>query len=109
MSKLFALLSLLLLIAVVTARDGIRARRNKNQPNDFPESAFMNKISNEDADFWDRELGSKGSNSKGKGKGGKGKGGKGKGGSKSKSGSKGKGKGKGKGGSKSKSKGSRRI
>mmetsp|Transcript_39675 Transcript_39675/g.80978 ORF Transcript_39675/g.80978 Transcript_39675/m.80978 type:complete len:90 (+) Transcript_39675:227-496(+) len=89
MSNLFALLSLLLLIAVVTARDGgIRAQRNKNQPNDLPESVFMGKVSEEDADFWDRELASKGSYSKSKGKGGKGKGGsgsksKGKGGSKS--------------------------
>eukprot|EP00568_Trieres_chinensis_P007622 CAMPEP_0183294730 /NCGR_PEP_ID=MMETSP0160_2-20130417/2947_1 /TAXON_ID=2839 ORGANISM="Odontella Sinensis, Strain Grunow 1884" /NCGR_SAMPLE_ID=MMETSP0160_2 /ASSEMBLY_ACC=CAM_ASM_000250 /LENGTH=95 /DNA_ID=CAMNT_0025456091 /DNA_START=103 /DNA_END=386 /DNA_ORIENTATION=- len=88
----------LMLAVATTAQNGIRGQRRRVPKGSIIESAFMREAAadQEDVDFWDRELGGRGSNSKGKGKG-KGKGGKG--GSKSKS--KSKGKGKGKGGSKS--------
>eukprot|EP00568_Trieres_chinensis_P007921 CAMPEP_0183309070 /NCGR_PEP_ID=MMETSP0160_2-20130417/23776_1 /TAXON_ID=2839 ORGANISM="Odontella Sinensis, Strain Grunow 1884" /NCGR_SAMPLE_ID=MMETSP0160_2 /ASSEMBLY_ACC=CAM_ASM_000250 /LENGTH=107 /DNA_ID=CAMNT_0025473019 /DNA_START=99 /DNA_END=422 /DNA_ORIENTATION=+ len=97
-------LLILTLAVAATAQNGIRSHRGRGgvRKESIVESTLMREATahQDDADFWDRELGGRTSNSKSKGKGK----GKGKGGSKSK-GSKSKGKGKGKGGSKSKGKG----
>uniref|UniRef100_A0A6U1THH4 Uncharacterized protein n=1 Tax=Trieres chinensis TaxID=1514140 RepID=A0A6U1THH4_TRICV len=97
----------LTLAVAATAQNQIRAQQRRVQKASTVESNFMREtaVDQEGVDFWDRELGKRGSNSKGKGKSkGKSNGKGGKGGSKSKSDSKSKGKGK--GGSKSKGKGS---
>eukprot|EP00568_Trieres_chinensis_P000659 CAMPEP_0183297016 /NCGR_PEP_ID=MMETSP0160_2-20130417/4404_1 /TAXON_ID=2839 ORGANISM="Odontella Sinensis, Strain Grunow 1884" /NCGR_SAMPLE_ID=MMETSP0160_2 /ASSEMBLY_ACC=CAM_ASM_000250 /LENGTH=100 /DNA_ID=CAMNT_0025458741 /DNA_START=17 /DNA_END=319 /DNA_ORIENTATION=+ len=86
-------LTFLLVVTIVTAQNGHRAHLRAHK-NVAAESAFMRVATEEDVDFWERELGKRGSHSKAKGSKSKGKGGsksKSKG-SKSKHGSKSKGK-----------------
>eukprot|EP00568_Trieres_chinensis_P001417 CAMPEP_0183294000 /NCGR_PEP_ID=MMETSP0160_2-20130417/2492_1 /TAXON_ID=2839 ORGANISM="Odontella Sinensis, Strain Grunow 1884" /NCGR_SAMPLE_ID=MMETSP0160_2 /ASSEMBLY_ACC=CAM_ASM_000250 /LENGTH=108 /DNA_ID=CAMNT_0025455225 /DNA_START=87 /DNA_END=413 /DNA_ORIENTATION=+ len=77
----------LLVVTIASAQNGHRAHLRAHN-NGATESAFMRAATEEDVDFWGRELGKRGSHSKGKGSKSKVKGGsksKGKGGSKSKS------------------------